>query len=226
MKNILIVCNLDPQQLKQSIEFLQYFHERYTSEKKLSISTIEERDFFKFESSRNFQNYELLILHLKLDSEISDHRNISLHASKLSFRQLNPYNSLSEIFDNKFQFYNFMLANGFRQAETHLINKIAPDEFINKHDNFILKPCSGTESIDQKKIKTLDTKFYEYLSHIQTYDSAILQEEISFINEHKILFYKNHVMSANALNQNILDYCKKFYDVTQKHLEASRRTFD
>jgi len=223
MKNLLIVCNLDPQQLQQSIEFLQCFYQRHISENDLSINTLEEKDFLELKPSTDFKDYELLILHLRLDSEINSHRNISNHATRLNIKQLNPYNSLSELFDNKFKFYNFMLANGFKQAETQLIKKTAAAEFINRHANFILKPCSGTESIDQQEYEHSSMEqFYKHLQHIQSYDLAIIQEKINFINEYKIIFFKNYVMAAKELNQRILDYCKNFFQLIQNHTNLTQ----
>jgi hypothetical protein len=164
---------------------------------------------------------EILSLHLSLDNEIKNHKLISDHAFKLGLKQLNPYNSLAELFDNKFLFYNFMLAEGFKQAKTCYLEKncsetdiygILDDFSASGLDSFLIKPSSGTESIDQYsfKLKEFSVKLdsiLEKITMIQRYDSLLIQEKLEFKEEYKIVFLYDNVFSAKALSEKILDFC-------------------
>ena len=226
--SVFIVCDLDPEDLSSTLEFLNSF----SSEKSLSktFTTVLIDEFLSW--GRDCTNLsEILSLHLSLDNEIKNHKLISDHASKLGLKQLNPYNSFAELFDNKFSFYNFMLAQGFKQAETYFIKK---DESLSELSatlhalgsdlkldyrtilspsiRFILKPCFGTESIDQYSFNLEDIilktpGFLEKIALIHQYDSVLIQEKLNFKEEYKIIFLYDNVFSAKALSEKILALC-------------------
>jgi hypothetical protein len=218
--SVFIVCDLDPEYLSSTLEFLNSF----SSEKSLSktFSAVSLEEFLSWGLGFN-SSAEVLCLHLSLDNEIKNHKLISDHAFKLGLKQLNPYNSLAELFDNKFLFYNFMLAQGFKQAKTcHLQQSCSPAEVHSALDtfnargvdSFLIKPCSGTESIDQYsfKLKEFSLKLdsiIEKITMIQKYDSLLIQEKLEFKEEYKIIFLYDNVFSAKALSEKILALCSQ-----------------
>jgi hypothetical protein len=201
------------------VSFLNSFSSRKSLSKTFSTVLLEE--FLSWRIDFTNPAVEILCLHLSLDNEIKNHKLISDHSFKLGLRQLNPYNSLAEIFDNKFLFYNFMLAEGFKQAKTCYLGKNCSEaeiysilESLNTSsiDSFLIKPCSGTESIDQYsfKLKEFPLKLdslLEKITMIQKYDSVLIQEKLEFKEEYKIVFLYDNVFSAKALSEKILAFC-------------------
>jgi hypothetical protein len=213
--SVFIVCDLDPSYLSSTLEFLNSLK---SLSKTFSVVSIE--DFLSWGLDFNL-SAEVLCLHLSLDNEIKNHKLISDHAFKLGLKQLNPYNSLAELCDNKFLFYNFMLAQGFKQARTCYLEKncskteiysILDNLTASSMDSFLIKPCSGTESIDQYafKLKGFSLKLdsiIEKITMIQRYDSLIIQEKLEFKEEYKIVFLYDSIFSAKALSEKILAFC-------------------
>lgn len=218
--SVFIVCDLDPGYLSSTLEFLNSFSSLKSLSKTFSTVSIEE--FLSWGLDFNL-SAEILCLHLSLDNEIKNHKLISDHAFKLELKQLNPYNSLAELFDNKFLFYNFMLAEGFKQAKTCYLEKSCSkteiydilDNFTaSKIDSFLIKPCSGTESIDQYSFKLKEfsielDSILEKITMIQRYDSLLIQEKLEFKEEYKIIFLYGSVFSAKALSEEILAFCSQ-----------------
>jgi hypothetical protein len=234
LKSVFIVCDLDPKDLDSTLKFLNSSNSIKSLSKIFSVILLDEflswgRDSNLSEIDKNTENQimhrslstEILSLHLSLDNEIKNHKLISDHAFKLGLKQLNPYNSFAELFDNKFLFYNFMLAQGFKQAKTcHLQQSCLPAEVYSALDtfnasgvdSFLIKPCSGTESIDQYsfKLKEFSVKLdsiLEKITMIQKYDSVLIQEKLEFKEEYKIIFLYDNVFSAKALSEKILALC-------------------
>jgi hypothetical protein len=218
--SVFIVCDLDPENLSLTVHFLNSF----SSEKSLSktFTTVLIDEFLSWGLGFN-PSAEVLCLHLSLDNEIKNHKLISDHASRLGLKQLNPCNSFAEFFDNKFLFYNFMLAQGFQQAKTcHLQQSCSPAEVYSALDtfnasgvdSFLIKPCSGTESIDQYSFKLKEffvksDSILEKITMIQKYDSVLIQEKLEFKEEYKIVFLYDNVFSAKALSEKILALCSQ-----------------
>jgi hypothetical protein len=234
LKSVFIVCDLDPKDLDSTLKFLNSSNSIKSLSKIFSVILLDEflswgRDSNLSEIDKNTENQimhrslstEILSLHLSLDNEIKNHKLISDHAFKLGLKQLNPYNSFAELFDNKFLFYNFMLAEGFKQAKTCSLEKncsetdiydILDNLIVSGVDSFLVKPCSGTESIDQYsfKLKEFSVKLdsiLEKITMIQKYDSVLIQEKLEFKEEYKIIFLYDNVFSAKALSEKILDFC-------------------
>lgn len=228
--SVFIVCDLDPENLSLTVHFLNSFSSEKSLHKIFSVVSLEE--FLTWRLASN-ASVEVLSLHLSLDNEIKNHKLISDHASKLGLKQLNPYNSFAELFDNKFLFYNFMLAEGFKQAKTYFLKKdeslselsatlqaLGSDLKSDYHTilspsiRFILKPCFGTESIDQYSFNLEDIilktpGFLEKIALIHQYDSVLIQEKLNFKEEYKIIFLYDNVFSAKALSEKILALCSQ-----------------
>jgi hypothetical protein len=269
--SVFIVCDLDPEYLSSTLDFLNSFTSEKSLSKTFTVVSIDEFLSWGFDSGRVAERTssrlrrtndrsvlqvhedheddenaeigvslhahanlsEILSLHLSLDNEIKNHKLISDHAFKLGLKQLNPYNSFAELFDNKFLFYNFMLAEGFKQAKTYFLKKdeslselsatlqaLGSDLKSDYHTilspsiRFILKPCFGTESIDQYSFNLEDIilktpGFLEKIALIHQYDSVLIQEKLNFKEEYKIIFLYDNVFSAKALSEKILALCSQ-----------------
>jgi hypothetical protein len=246
--SVLIVCDLDPEYLSSTLEFLNSFSSLKSLSRSKTFSVISLDEFLNWgrdsanssEIDKNAENeimhhslsIEILSLHLSLDNEIKNHKLISDQALKLGLKQLNPYNSLTELFDNKFLFYNFMLAEGFKQAKTCYLGENCSEADIysildnlaaSGIDSFLIKPCSGTESIDQYsfKLKEFPLKLdslLEKITMIQRYDSVLIQEKLEFKEEYKIIFLYGSVFSAKALSEEILVLCSQLIAAFKDYL--------
>jgi hypothetical protein len=126
-----------------------------------------------------------------------------------------------------------MLAEGFKQAKTYFLKKdeslselsatlqaLGSDLKSDYHTilspsiRFILKPCFGTESIDQYSFNLEDIilktpGFLEKIALIHQYDSVLIQEKLNFKEEYKIIFLYDNVFSAKALSEKILALCSQ-----------------
>ncbi|MCH2227715.1 MAG: hypothetical protein MK033_08070 [Candidatus Caenarcaniphilales bacterium] len=204
MSEILIVHELEAKLLNKTVEALSHIS------LKQNIVTINLEDFLN--SSENYfnTNTEILFLHFDLNNEISSHQLASKHARRLKLKEINPYNELSEIFDNKFLFYNFMLANGFKQAKSIKIDRTSNitqsiniiQNFAQKHNitKLLCKTVHGTESRDQLKLdinKSQELK--QYLNNVHKYDDLLVQELIPITNEKKILCYESNLYCEQKL---------------------------
>ncbi len=226
--SVFIVCDLNPEDLSSTLDFLNSYRFKKFLHKSFSVLRLEDflnwgRDCTNLPEIGKNAEVEILSLHLSLDNEIKNHKLISDHAFKLGLKQLNPYNSFAELFDNKFLFYNFMLAEGFKQAKTCYLEKncsetdiygILDDFSASGLDSFLIKPCSGTESIDQYsfKLKEFPLKLdslLEQITMIQKYDSLLIQEKLEFKEEYKIVFLYGSIFSAKALSEKILALCSQ-----------------
>jgi hypothetical protein len=116
-----------------------------------------------------------------------------------------------------------MLAQGFKQAKTYYLEQnYSETEIYNVldglaakgMDSFLIKPCSGTESIDQYSFKLKESSLkldsiLEKITMIQKYDSLLIQEKLEFKEEYKIIFLYDNVFSAKALSEKILALCSQ-----------------
>jgi len=215
-EDVLLVYDLDLSSLEQTLRFLKSFFIN-KSFNPLKAETFLDKGFTEKYSA-------VLTLHLALDQEINTHRKISAQAELLGLKQLNPYFSLSEIFDNKMRFYEFMLAHGFKQAKTICIEEmmkieILYQELLSKeldlNKEYLLKPCHGTESIGIKSLYFNEESLklginLESLTQILDTDLLLIQEKQNFIHEYKIVYFDNYLMSAKSLSSSIIGYCKLF----------------
>lgn len=149
-----------------------------------------------------------ICLHLDLEHEIDTHIKLSEALYKANCNLLNPYTEVAKLADDKFAFYNFCVAQDYSQPKTFRLDDLSK---IIKEDlepfsseDYILKPCHGTEKIDFDKFSI------EHLEKILSYDSALLQKRIAFQNEYKILYLNKKFYSAVKLNDELLSFCRRF----------------
>ena len=226
LSGIVIIHDLERSLLSNSISAL----------KKISlvenISTIHKNKFLEISDNSSFdEDTSILVLHLDLRHEIKNHELISRHAQLLGLGQINQYNPITEIFDNKYKFYQFMIASGLEQLKTKKIIsqtealKIIHDFTSNSSSkNFILKTTHGTESRDQfhlseKKINNnfqhIETELNSYLTRVLNYDSIVIQEFLDNAETKKILIYMEQIITKN-INEEEENLIKEFISELQE----------
>lgn len=207
LRQIIIIHDLDACLLGKSIEALR----QITCTDR--VSTLHLDKFLKTSDSLSINSAtKILVLHLDLRDEIKNHELISRHASLLGLDLINPYNQVTEIFDNKYKFYQFMIASGLEQLKTKEIANSAEalkiiQEFTSNSilGNFILKATHGTESRDQfylsanqlNNFQHIEKELNSYLKRVLSYDSIILQEFLENAETRKILIYQEQILSKN-----------------------------
>ncbi len=148
----------------------------------------------------------VLILHLALDREIETHKLVSERLLAYPVEQLNPYDKLAEVADDKYLFYEYMLAGEIAQAPTSIISRgsINEDElksiihdFANQHGGIVLKPSHGTEKIDYMQLLDMDILDIasEHAQKVLSYDDLILQKYISADAEYRVLYVEGKLFS-------------------------------
>ncbi len=159
------------------------------------------------------KSFYIYTVHLPLDEEISLHKTISKWAFDHEVYQVNPYNKIAKIFDDKFLFYALMTANEIRQPFTltiHTNHKFISDEEKNKLSKFqsiAVKPRHGTEKIDFAVIPVTELNVgNEAISKILKYDDCLLQEYIKDAKETKALY----IFGDLYIQENWGDAQKKF----------------
>ncbi len=169
---------------------------------------------FKFLHSSKLANQlnnidQAVVLHLGLDTEIEMHKSIS---KLIADRLLNPYDIIAELADNKFKFYQYMLAAEITQPMTALwtaencvidlsrnpqVHNADMDDLItslraslDQGSSLVLKPCHGTEKIDFMILdsKTQLARALEHAAKIFTYDDLLVQEYVSHVAEYRVLY--------------------------------------
>jgi|GEM_PF-2618327 len=154
-----------------------------------------------------------LILHLALDNEIPTHKLISARLS--SCNQLNPYDLLAEIADDKYSFYNHMLAAEIPQPETAKLDAGDYDDayisgfilkFMNSFAGVVLKPNHGTEKLDffmLTDMELLDLAL-QHARKILSYDDLIIQRYIETDNEYRVLYLLGSYYSVQQIDMSYL----------------------
>lgn len=137
----------------------------------------------------------IYVVHLPLDEEINIHKEVSKWAFDHDIYQVNPYNKIAKIFDDKFLFYALMTANEIRQPFTlalHRNNKVLTEDEISKlmrYERIVVKPRHGTEKID---FAILNSKGLDVndpaIQKILKYDDCLIQEYIEDPKETKALY--------------------------------------
>lgn len=148
-----------------------------------------------------------LILHLALDKEIDTHRELSLSLLKQSVSQLNPYNNIAKIFDDKYLFYALLVANALPQPGTWLIERKLDVELEIKKvlalgTKFVIKPRYGTEGHD-----VLVTEDFQHalghLRKIHAYDDALVQGFVEHSAEFKVLYLNGKFHSKTQISDSL-----------------------
>jgi len=196
---LFLIHSLPAAELKKSIKFLKS-HSEFKK-----ITTLEASDLDQLKKHNPLQIL-LYSFHLHLDDEIASHQRISSWALENDYFQLNPYNKIAKIFDDKYLFYTLMVANDIPQPFT--MTKLKSDNAITEGDyqNFknypkiVVKPRFGTERID---LEIID-KDYFYLEHsavtkINSYDDCIIQEFIDCDLEIKVLHFMGQFFCSHQI---------------------------
>ncbi len=213
LKTLYIVHDLDAKELKNTLEFLK---------KKLFYQDINLIKLKELKELQNYEDLEILTLHLSLDKEIETHQKISNFAKEQGIAELNPYN---DYIDDKFSFYNLMLANDFEQPKTFLIEIQKSLEGIKeeiKTKKLIIKPRHGTENLDVKAFSAYDTELENHIQKIHKYDDALVQDYQVFEKEIRIVVIDGKIFSKSSLNNELKALAKEVLEVI--NLKADQKT--
>lgn len=183
---------------------------------------------------------EILSLHLDLVSEIASHKMISSFANRYKLKQLNPYSKATELVDNKFAFFNLMLANNIRQAETVLLNrdtKAKLSELLTliqgccECEKIIVKPCHGTEKIDVAIFNKsaffneehLQHQISKHINQILSYDDCIVQQYFESSSEIRVLYLKGCLHSSQKIDQELKELVEEAVEVINYGLDSANQ---
>jgi glutathione synthase/RimK-type ligase-like ATP-grasp enzyme len=206
-----IVHDLDAKELEQTIYRLKELTEFK------SIETIHSSKLDEILSKLEQKNSAVfLTMHLSLDSEIANHQKISGKLLTQGVFQLNPYNKIAKIFDDKYLFYALLTANAIKQPYTELIaqNHAITEKSLNdmqhrlskEAKHFIIKPRNGTEKIDFMEFDSLNAaEVRQQITKIHKYDDCIIQERININKEFKVLFLQGKLHISKTQSEKASD---------------------
>jgi glutathione synthase/RimK-type ligase-like ATP-grasp enzyme len=201
----LILCyELCLEDLRVSIAFLNQ------TLKPREIVCLKPNELLELEDS-NFKDSYTYTFHLNLDDEINTHAKISRLFNQLKQIQLNPFYEDKNMFDNKFLFSKFALANSIPHPKTYLLKELSSDF----DDSFIVKPCHGTEKIDFANFSQTATE------KILAYDDAIVQPKIQIKQEYKVLYLLGNFYSNFSLASNLISEIKIFDSKIETYFELN-----
>lgn len=191
-----IIHELDLDDFKNSISFIQ---NKIKPAEILCIKAFELKDEI-------YNDYFFYTCHLNLSNELKTHESISLKIKPE--KSLNNFLFEKNIFDDKYLFYQFLLANNLPCPETLLLKEESSNDFQAK----ILKPRFGTEAID----------FADYslpaLRKILAYDDALLQEKINVNQEVKILVFCEQVFANQQISKELKNSIKTLITSIKNYL--------
>lgn len=206
-----LVYNLELKDLKQTINQIKSY-KIFKDIKAINYHTEKEK-LNTLDPSRSC----IFSLHLSLDEEINTHHLISQTAFEQNIFQINPYNKIAKIFDDKYLFYVLMKANDIKQPLTISVLQKSDittclKEEYPKFKNFkkiMVKPRHGTEKIDSLSFETEEsfTNASELIKKIIRYDDCLIQEFIEFKKEFKVLCFMNNFYTIEKLSN---PYLKKY----------------
>jgi len=213
-----LVYDLDLKDLQKSIKYL----------KSLKIFKDVKAINFKTEKEKIYQikpnNSIIFNVHLSLDQEINTHHSISQIAFENNLFQLNPYNKIAKIFDDKYLFYVLMKANDIKQPFTASIlqksdlNLVLKDEYqkFKSYSKIMIKPRHGTEKIDSLSFDCEENfiNCADLIKKITRYDDCLIQEFIDFKKEFKVLCLMNNFYTIEKIdNPNLKKYIQEIIDI-------------
>lgn len=166
----------------------------------------------------------IFTVHLSLDHEINTHHSISQLAFEHNIHQLNPYNKIAKIFDDKYLFYALMKANDIEQPLTaSILKKSGNDKYLTEEyskftgfNKIMIKPRHGTEKIDSYALENLPnwTNAQELIKKITSYDDCLVQEFIDFKHEFKVLYFMGGFYTqAKSNNPNLKIFLDEFIEL-------------
>ncbi len=218
---LIIVHELDAQELLATQKYIEC-QCKYKAVKLVNVET------FKQEIN-NYPITEtaILILHLKLDTEIHLHQELSALCFKRELFQLNPYNKIAKLFDDKYLFYVLMTANEIKQAQTINLpcNNTAPLALVPtnlKNKSIIIKPRHGTEKIDTMHFDNA-SQGLTLIQQVHQYDDCMLQEFISSKNEYKALYLQGKFyLRETNIPKGLQSYLSNFIDVLDNYARQNK----
>ncbi len=172
--------------------------------------------------TNDLENSVIFTTHLNLDSEIATHQKISSWAFEHQFYQLNPYNKIAKLFDDKYMFYVLMKANDFKQAETFVVAKgqaTLEDLQLKDFRKLILKPRCGTESRDTEIVDASELSLNnDIVCKILNYDDVLIQNFIEKKNEFSVLYLCGKFYSKTKIdNPNLENTLKEFTEMLEDY---------
>jgi glutathione synthase/RimK-type ligase-like ATP-grasp enzyme len=221
-----IIHELDAKQLEASIAKLGDFTP-YKNIVTVDIENIEST----FTQLEDKENAAVLTMHLALDNEINTHRKVANEVLSHDIFQLNPYNKIAKIFDDKYLFYALMMANAVSQPQTWLIEssrKLVDSEFLTKlvqaarYKRYMLKPRSGTENRDTIAVDELNNSLVlEHINKIHNYDDCVLQEAIEFSSEFKVLYLHGQFYAKEQIDKSLMAQLNDFLDLLDDYAKCN-----
>ncbi len=231
-----IVHNLDAKELEQTTSRLKVLTE-FKDVQTLESSKLDELT----QKIKDKDSAIFLTMHLALDQEIASHQKISGTLLANSLFQLNPYNKIAKIFDDKYLFYALLTANDIKQPYTELIaqGQVINNEYLEKIQRkleehckkcqgYIIKPRNGTEKIDFMEFENLSADLVkERIKKIHKYDDCIVQERIAINQEFKVLYLegKLHITQSQAsksTDKALFDELYQFVDLIEDHAKLNQ----
>jgi hypothetical protein len=213
-----LVHSLDASQLKESIKAFKSM----TDFK--SVITCHIDDLGKL-LDKDKDSLMIYTTHLALDKEISLHKQISNWAFEHNIFQLNPYNKIAKIFDDKYLFYVLMIANEIPQPYTVSLLKKgavilgAERVKLDSFDSLAIKPRRGTEKIDFASIKSLKFELeHPAITKIRKYDDCLVQEFIEAELEFKVLYLHGKFHFPKNISETSLNpLLEEFVDLIESY---------
>lgn len=210
-----LVHSLDAKQLKESIKTFKKLSEF----KHVRTCHIDKLDDLLKEGKDSLMIYTT---HLVLDKEIELHKQISNWAFEHNIFQLNPYNKIAKIFDDKYLFYVLMVANEIKQAFTvSLMKRDAvllgeEREKLDSYDKLVVKPRHGTEKIDFAVIESRKFELdNQAIKKIRKYDDCLVQECLEIDLEFKVLYFYGKFYYPKKIKEDVKDLLNDFLDVIE-----------
>lgn len=230
----LIICHELPEgELKQTVCFAK---ENIYPGALIDYVHCDELDAFLNGLELRQADLDFLTLHLDLKREIDTHKKISASIDAKGIKQLNPYSKLAEVSDDKWTFYNLMLANDIKQAKTELVTKsqvlVGVDRLLEVFSNLeklVLKPRYGTERIDFKVLDFGDKEaMTEHINKILLYDDVLVQEYIAAedsqkSNEYKVIFFEGKMFSELKLEDSLSHFVKELVELLEANVNHKIR---
>lgn len=215
-----IIHELDASQLSSSIAKLR----ELTQFREIQTIHISALDEF-LPSVEDKDSAVILTIHLALDQEINTHRRISNQVFNSDIFQMNPYNKIAKIFDDKYLFYALMTANAIKQPYTELISKGQKfnSQKLNCYSKLIIKPRHGTEKIGFKRIDSLNSEeTLEHINKIHDYDDCIVQEAIEFNSEFKVLYLQGKFYAKREIDKSLKAEIYEFVDLIDDYAKRNQ----
>jgi hypothetical protein len=161
----------------------------------------------------NLEDYSIYCFHFDLNNEINTHADISRWLLKNDYGLLNPYSETHNIFDDKYLFSQFLLANQILHPQTEIL-----DSF--KHDcgsSLIVKARHGTEKKDFADYSK------EAFEKIALYDDVVVQEKIDIKNEIKVLYLDGSLYANQIVSSELKEQVQKICNLIGDYLSQNKQ---